>query len=49
MQGGSVVLDTDEGQVSIPLDQLRRCTIKPSFAKGEKKTFSKAPKGGKAK
>lgn len=49
MQEGSVVLDTDEDQVSIPLDQVRRCTIKPSFAKGEKKTFSKAPKGGKAK
>ena len=45
MREGQVVLDTDEGEVSIALDEVRRCTIKPTFAKGEKKTFSKQPKG----
>ncbi|WP_333790105.1 ribosome maturation factor RimP [Parolsenella catena] len=44
MREGQVVLDTDEGEVSIALDEVRRCTIKPTFAKGEKKTFSKQPK-----
>ena len=43
--GEQVALDTDEGEVSIALDEVRRCNIKPTFAKGEKKTFSKQPKG----
>ena len=42
MREGSVVLDTDEGEASFELDEVRRCTIKPTFAKGEKKTFDKS-------
>ena len=44
MREGSVVLDTDEGEATFPLCEVRRCSIKPTFAKGEKKTFDKGPK-----
>ena len=43
--GEQVALTTTAMEVSIALDEVRRCTIKPTFAKGEKKTFSKQPKG----
>ena len=35
---GSVVLATDEGEVAIALDQVRRCTIKPDFSAAAKKS-----------
>ena len=47
MRDGSVVIADDEGEVEIPLSEVRRCTIKPTFEKGEKKSFDK-PKKGKA-
>lgn len=45
MRDGAVVIDTDEGEQSFELSEIRRCAIKPTFAKGEKKTFDKS--GGK--
>lgn len=38
MRDGSVALKTDEGEVRIPLDQVRRCTIKPDFSAAAKKS-----------
>lgn len=31
MRDGAVALATDEGEVAIPLDEVRRCAIKPTF------------------
>ncbi len=45
MRDGLVVIDTDDGEQTFALDEIRRCAIKPTFAKGEKKTFDKS--GGK--
>lgn len=45
MRGDGIALSTDEGEVDIALDEIRRCTIKPTFEKGEKKTFSKGRQG----
>lgn len=39
MREGSVALSTDEGEVLVPLDQVRRCTIKPDFSAATKKSF----------
>ena len=38
MRDGSVVLATDEGEVLIPLEQVRRCTVKPDFSAATKKS-----------
>lgn len=38
MREGSVALSTDEGEVLVPLDQVRRCTIKPDFSAATKKS-----------
>lgn len=43
-EDGNVVVETEEGEVRLPLSELRRCTIKPTFEKGEKKTFDKSKK-----
>ena len=45
MRDDLVVIDTDDGEQTFALDEIRRCAIKPTFAKGEKKTFDKS--GGK--
>ena len=38
MRDGSVALATDEGEVLVPLDRLRRCTIKPDFSAAAQKS-----------
>lgn len=38
MREGSVAIATDEGEVAIPLAEVKRCTIKPTFDFSEKKS-----------
>ena len=49
MRDGSVVLSTDEGEVKVPLYEVRRCTIKPDFSAASKRPSQKdASKAKKA-
>ena len=41
LREGAVVLATDEGELTVPLAEVRRCTIKPTF------DFSDSPKKSK--
>lgn len=37
LRDGAVALETDEGEVEVPLDEVRRCTLKPDFSAAAKK------------